>query len=825
MKGNVIMKNENLKRIVVMLVVLGFGAPALGIEYFVDKDNGSDSNSGLSLGEAFQTIQMAVVTFSGGDTIYIAQASTPYYEPINLTTRNCSGTAEQYTKICGLPEQRPVISGVGYSYYDGKIISLKDKQYIELCHLEVESDDYCIGMGHYGGGADNCKIHGNVFRSVSGARDGEGVRLHDGTYNNEVYNNIFYDLNEGVHFAYGAAVSGNRVVNNLFYNCIKGVAFYEAVRPELNLIANNIAVGCDVGFYGNGYMEDGPIYNSCVYNNVIDFQGPEIYGLYTVSGDPLFVDTVNYDFHIRHGSPCIDCGMDTNIPYDFDGNARPKDTYYDIGPYEGATITLTDPNVYHVDGATGDNGNDGLSRATAFATIGKGMEVAGDGDTVLVWPGVYELSEVLDFGGEAMMVTSAAEAAVVRNASGYAFNFHNSEGPGSVVSNLILAGGQYGIQVNVGCSPTIRNLTIVDNEFGISGFADADPCISNCIFYNNLYGDIENCQASYSWIEQEMEAGLVGYWKLDEGVGGTAYDSAGSNHGTINGAAWTTGQVDDALSFDGYGDHVDCGSGSSLDITQTRTWTAWVKPYGTSGRWERFIARGYYNSGSDTKTLQLWYEYDSDEFGYRIRHDGNLKLLTAPAIRGVWQHLAATYDSGTMILYLNGAYVNETTGADLQAEISNYDFLIGRDVGIAQPFKGEVDEVAIWERVLTPDEVQKLYEAGLAGHGYVDPLFGDADNGDYRLLSERGRYWPAHDLWVMDKVTSPCVDGGDPTEDPWGERMPNGGRMNMGAYGGTDYASMSEWPLRHDGDRNGVTNLADLADLAAEWLAALPWVQ
>ncbi|MGD8501172.1 MAG: choice-of-anchor Q domain-containing protein, partial [Phycisphaerales bacterium] len=79
------------------------------------------------------------------------------------------------------------------------------------------------------------------------------------------------------------------------------------------------------------------------------------------------------------------------------------------------------------------------------------------------------------------------------------------------------------------------------------------------------------------------------------------------------------------------------------------------------------------------------------------------------------------------------------------------------------------------------------------GEGNIDadPLFVDPVAGDYRLASQRGRYWPEHDVWVLDKVTSPCVDGGDPGADPLREPTPNGSRINMGAYGGTPQASLS----------------------------------
>jgi hypothetical protein len=106
-----------------------------------------------------------------------------------------------------------------------------------------------------------------------------------------------------------------------------------------------------------------------------------------------------------------------------------------------------------------------------------------------------------------------------------------------------------------------------------------------------------------------------------------------------------------------------------------------------------------------------------------------------------------------------------------------------------------------------------------------DPLFVDPASGDYHLFSEKGRYWPAHDVWVLDEQTSPCIDAGDPAVDPSAEPMPNGGRINMGVYGGTDYASMSEWPLREDSNRDGVVSMIDLANLAGKWLHQLDWVE
>jgi predicted outer membrane repeat protein len=63
--------------------------------------------------------------------------------------------------------------------------------------------------------------------------------------------------------------------------------------------------------------------------------------------------------------------------------------------------------------------------------------------------------------------------------------------------------------------------------------------------------------------------------------------------------------------------------------------------------------------------------------------------------------------------------------------------------------------------------------------------------GDYHLKSQAGRWDPLGESWVLDEVTSPCIDAGDPNSPVGDEPEPNGGRVNMGAYGGTGEASKS----------------------------------
>jgi predicted outer membrane repeat protein len=123
------------------------------------------------------------------------------------------------------------------------------------------------------------------------------------------------------------------------------------------------------------------------------------------------------------------------------------------------------------------------------------------------------------------------------------------------------------------------------------------------------------------------------------------------------------------------------------------------------------------------------------------------------------------------------------------------------------------------------------------GNFYADPLFArvgywDSNGtpsyrqddfwveGDYHLKSTAGRWDPALGRWVVDNVTSPCIDAGDESSLDWmNEPWPHGGRLNLGAYGGTAQASMSPAGLGAPADLNGdiQVDLRDYGMLAGGW--------
>jgi len=112
---------------------------------------------------------------------------------------------------------------------------------------------------------------------------------------------------------------------------------------------------------------------------------------------------------------------------------------------------------------------------------------------------------------------------------------------------------------------------------------------------------------------------------------------------------------------------------------------------------------------------------------------------------------------------------------------------------------------------------------GRPGEGNIDadPCFADAEEGDFHLRSKYGRWDPIGQVWVVDSVTSPCIDAGDPSSPVGDEPIPNGDRINLGVYGGTQQASRSPGCSGHllsDLNRDCRVDFFDFAIFVNQWL-------
>ena len=205
----------------------------------------------------------------------------------------------------------------------------------------------------------NIQVYQNKVHDIVNA-DGFTLAAERGGLleNISIYNNIAY--NNGTC---GISISSNggplyqhpmndiKIINNTFYNNGKGTwgggVYVENQDVQSAVIRNNICsrnlsfqISNEAGLTGKGLTVD---------HNLIDgYRGDtdEIRGTDYAEGDPLFLSASGSDFHLQGSSPAIDKGFSTDAPSDdYDGNARPYGSGYDIGAYEygAGTITTTGP--------------------------------------------------------------------------------------------------------------------------------------------------------------------------------------------------------------------------------------------------------------------------------------------------------------------------------------------------------------------------------------------------------------------------------------------------------------------------------------------------
>lgn len=201
---------------------------------------------------------------------------------------------------------------------------------------------------------------------------------------------------------------------------------------------------------------------------------------------------------------------------------------------------------------------------------------------------------------------------------------------------------------------------------------------------------------------------------FDEGFGTIAKDESGcGNDGTIYGATWVDGISGKALSFDGVDDYVDCWSDSSLNIADEITIEAWVKPRSLSNKY--MCIAGKDRSGGpkyDSYSLKIM---KNNNLAFELIIDGTDKRLETSLSDEKWSHFVGTYDGLNMILYKNGLEVNHVSVSGLITTQPNTNFVIGTYSNHDLFFNGIIDDVAIYSRALTPEEIEAHYLAKRAG--------------------------------------------------------------------------------------------------------------
>lgn len=315
------------------------------------------------------------------------------------------------------------------------------------------------------------------------------------------------------------------------------------------------------------------------------------------------------------------------------------------------------------------------------------------------------------------------------------FVYYNTGGYGGIhlaTKDILTPGQWYNLVVVYNASASTAYMYINKNLVATSGVSGTlvnrpdktyigyshQPSTTNLYHFNGTIDEvrvynkslsIEEVRALYTsapYYERNPEE-LIGYWQLD----GNAYDYAGNNDGTINGATFVTGKYGQALSFNGFlQDYMEIPTGNSLGINSDITLSAWIKQDGFAGI-RPVIHR---TVGTDTTYIMEVIEKKVRVGFLKDLYNHIVKETINDIEQGVWQLVTVTYTLGSMNprIYINGVEAETTTisAAGYVDELVQGDAPVIIGTAYYNYFDGLIDEIRIYNKALNKNEVKELYE-------------------------------------------------------------------------------------------------------------------
>jgi hypothetical protein len=217
---------------------------------------------------------------------------------------------------------------------------------------------------------------------------------------------------------------------------------------------------------------------------------------------------------------------------------------------------------------------------------------------------------------------------------------------------------------------------------------------------------------------------LVALWLFNEGDGKEIVDSSeNGNDGTIEGdIQWVDGKFHKAVKLDGQTMRITIKNSDSLDFADDFSFVFWVKTTQVKGN-----LGGWWNGGwifsKDMPGQADCQDWDiACTEGKLVFVTGNaetdvddLLVSTDPISDGEWHHIAVTRErkSGLKTMYIDGAEdVSEEQGPDLSVSNAIDVTLCGNPEGLQYCFEGLLDDMALYDRFLSQDEIQSIMESG-----------------------------------------------------------------------------------------------------------------
>lgn len=219
-------------------------------------------------------------------------------------------------------------------------------------------------------------------------------------------------------------------------------------------------------------------------------------------------------------------------------------------------------------------------------------------------------------------------------------------------------------------------------------------------------------------VYHSLSRGLVGYWLMNEGAGTRVNDLSGNcNHGTIAGATWVAGPWGPSLYFDAAADYLNVGDlKNAVEGVTGLSVCAWVKAGLSDNDSSRDIVAKY-GSGNDTFSLS-WASNENIIFTVKSSSATGSSTYTDGIPVGhpdIWYYIVGVYDGAQVSVFVNAvaATPGTLTGETLTSTLP---VAIGSNSDLNNEFwNGHIDNVAIYNRALTPAEICQLYREPWAG--------------------------------------------------------------------------------------------------------------
>ncbi len=194
----------------------------------------------------------------------------------------------------------------------------------------------------------------------------------------------------------------------------------------------------------------------------------------------------------------------------------------------------------------------------------------------------------------------------------------------------------------------------------------------------------------------------IGWWNFD----GTAGDSIGNSHESLEGDAQIT--EDGELTLDGNGDYVNAGFQENLDI-KGFNWTisVWANPADLSSV-QYIIAKSDFSGSIDGRYALFLF---ANNFAAMI-DDGIEKSVVGniDVNPNQWVYLTAVYErGGDLSIYVDGVFDAAIPITDNVYGTTNLPFLIGYNTNALIYFEGLIDDVIVFQKVLSEDEIKGIY--------------------------------------------------------------------------------------------------------------------